>query len=309
VVTEEASGLGSERCDGGDSLALGLGLAANVALAVVKTAVGIVGHSAALLADGVNSTSDVVYYVVVAIFIRLAAQPADEDHPYGHRQMESIAAVIVGAFVMTTAVAIFWDAINSVYDYFVGGGGQAAAPIALWVALLTVIVKLVLTVVTRRIGMRGGNAAILALAYDHRNDIFSASGAAVGITLAQLGFRWVDPLAGALVALIVLRTGVQILRESSSDLMDTVPGAALDAKARQALAPIAGVLGIDEIQAHRFGPYLVMNVTVVVDGALTVAEADVLADRVQRALAGCIDMLRRVHVQYRPAGRKLPPRR
>lgn len=286
-------------------LALRMGLMANVMLAIAKTAVGIVGHSAALLADGINSTSDVVYYIVVAVFMRLAAQPADDDHPYGHRQLESIAALIVGAFVMTTAVAIFWDAISSIYTYFAGEGERAAAaPIALVVALMTIMAKLSLTFFTRRVGTVTGNAAIIALAYDHRNDVFSATGAAIGITLALFGYRWVDPLAGALVAIVVFRTGVMIVRESSSDLMDTVPGAALANKARLALTGVEGVRGVSEIQAHRFGSYLVMNVTVLVDGGISVAEADLVAGRVERALASSISMLRRVHVQYRQDTRR-----
>src|SRR5512137_887999 len=92
------------------------GLAANVLLAVLKTGAGIFGHSPALLADGINSTSDVAYYLVITVFMRLARKPADEEHPYGHSQMDTIAALVVGAFVITTAIAIFWDAMNDVYD-------------------------------------------------------------------------------------------------------------------------------------------------------------------------------------------------
>ncbi|MCK7481890.1 MAG: cation transporter [Candidatus Moduliflexus flocculans] len=91
------------------------------------------GHSPALLADGINSTSDVAYGIIVKVFIRKARKPADDEHPYGHRQLESIAAVVVGAFVLTTAVAIFWDAINRVYDLLAAGGrrrgSQRGSPI------------------------------------------------------------------------------------------------------------------------------------------------------------------------------------
>src|SRR5450830_549023 len=87
---------------------INVGLAANAALALLKTSIGILGHSDALLADGINSTSDVVYYIVVKIFMRLADKPADAEHPYGHRQLESVAALVVGAFVITTGIAIFW---------------------------------------------------------------------------------------------------------------------------------------------------------------------------------------------------------
>ena len=102
--------------------AVNLGLAVNALLAILKTAIGIMGHSPALLADGINSTSDVAYYVVVRVFMEMARKPADREHPFGHSQLESIAALMVGAFVITTAVAIFWDAINRVYDLLGGPG-------------------------------------------------------------------------------------------------------------------------------------------------------------------------------------------
>ena len=95
--------------------AVNLGLIANTILAILKTGVGITGHSPALLADGINSTSDVAYGIVVRIFMRLSGKPADEEHPYGHDRLESIAAVVVGAFVITTAISIFWASINKVY--------------------------------------------------------------------------------------------------------------------------------------------------------------------------------------------------
>ena len=148
-------------------LTVNLGLAANVFLAALKTSIGILGHSPALLADGVNSTSDVAYGIVVSVFMRLAGKPPDEEHPYGHSQMESIAAVVVGSFVMTTAIAIFWDAVNNVYDLLAGQGDFSGAAIgALWVALLTVALKLGLTIWTQRIGRQTQNAAVLALAYN-----------------------------------------------------------------------------------------------------------------------------------------------
>ncbi len=283
-------------------LTVNLGLAANILLAILKTSMGVVGHSPALLADGINSTSDVAYYVVVAIFMRLAGKPPDEEHPYGHRQLESIAALVVGSFVITTAVAIFWDAVNSVFDLLTGGGDfQGAAIAALWVALFTVILKLGLTTVTRRMSQQTNNAAIGALAYDHRNDMFSALAATAGIFLGRLGYLWVDPLAGALVALVILRTGVEILRLSAKDLMDSVPGQSLRLQVMRLLEPIPGVKQVEEIHAHRFGPYIVVNITVGVDGSLNVTEGDRIATQVERTLVDDIDLVRRVHVHYHPA--------
>jgi cation diffusion facilitator family transporter len=278
-----------------------LGLTTNILLAAVKTTVGIVGHSPALLADGINSTSDVAYYIVATVFMRLARKPADVEHPYGHRQLENIAALVVGAFVVTTAVAVFWDSVSKVYDLFSGQASYGgAASLALWVALFTVGLKLYLTWYTNRLGQQTGNAMVMALAYDHRNDIFSASAAALGIFLGQRGLPWVDPLAGALVALVILRTGVKILRESAIDLMNTVPSQQLSELVNSLLTPISEVRSVEDVHAHRFGPYLLINLTICIDGSLTVARGDQIASEVEQILYDNINYLRRVHVHYHP---------
>jgi cation diffusion facilitator family transporter len=282
-------------------LAVNVGLVANIFLAIIKTVVGILGHSPALLADGINSTSDVVYGLVVAVFMRLSYQPADREHPYGHSQFESIAALTVGAFVMTTAVGIFWDALNTIFDQATSRTSVvAASSFTFWVALLTVGMKIGLFIFTRRIGRQQNSAAVSALAYDHRNDIFSATAALIGISLGRAGYSWVDPLAAALVALVILRTGIQILRESASELMDTIPGAALEQQVVEILKEIPGILKIEAIYVHRFGPYLVINLTIGVDGLIPVAEGDRIASLAEAKLRSSIDFLQTVHIHFHP---------
>ncbi|MDA3898500.1 MAG: cation diffusion facilitator family transporter [Desulfobacteraceae bacterium] len=282
-------------------MAVYVGLVANFFLAALKTTIGIIGHSPALLADGINSTSDVAYGIVVSVFMKLSCKPPDDEHPYGHSQMESIAAVVVGAFVITTAIAIFWDSINNVYDLHAGNGDfSGASVIALWVALFTVGIKILLTAWTLAIGHQTQNTAVLALGFDHRNDIFSALAATIGIYFGRLGFPWVDPLAGAVVSLIILHTGIEILRESTSDLMDTIPGKNLTAQITGLVESIRGVRKIEEIHAHRFGPYLVANITICVDGNLNVAQGNEIATRVENKLMENIEFMRKVYVHYHP---------
>jgi cation diffusion facilitator family transporter len=286
--------------------AVNLGLFANAGLAAVKTVVGVLGGSAALLADGINSTSDVAYYLVVRVFIELARKPADTEHPYGHTQLESIAAVVVGSFVITTAVAIFWDSVNKVYSLLTGEAqSDGAAAIALAVALLTVVIKIVLMVVTLRIKRETGNAAVSALAYDHRNDIFSASAAALGIFLSRNGLPWVDPLAGALVALLVLRTGIKILQDASAELMDDVPSKELAQEIQGLVSAVPDVKKVEEVYAHRFGPYLVVNLTIGIDGSLSVLAGDTISSAVECTLYENVPLLRGVHVHYHPVGTAL----
>ncbi len=291
-----------ETLDRKNLLAINLSLTANILLAVLKTVVGIVGHSQALLADGINSTSDVVYLVIVRIFMRLAGQPPDREHPYGHRQLESIAAVVVGAFVMTTAIVIFWNAVNDAYHLATGAEeSEAAMTVTLWVALLTIVLKIALAVLTSRIGRQTGSIAVLAVARDHRNDMFSITAAALGIFFARLGYIWVDPLAAAFVALVILHTGVTILRESSRDLMDVLPSRPVLQRIQGSIERIADVRQLEQIHVHRIGMYLLVDVTIGIDGTLTVAQGDRIATQVEQSLFENIEYLRHVSVHYHPA--------
>jgi len=281
--------------------AVNIGLGTNILLAALKTTFGILGHSPALLADGVNSTSDVAYYIVVSVFMNLSHKPADPEHPFGHRQLESIAALLVGAFVMVTGIAIFWDAVNRVFDQWTGVATYTgAATIALYIALFTVLLKIGLTIYTQRIGREVANPAVEALAYDHRNDILAASAAAVGIFLGRAGLPWVDPLAGALVSLVIFRTGVQIVRGSSGELMDVAPSGTLLQEVRAAVAEVPDVRQMEDLTTHRFGPYLVLNLTIGVDGSLSVAEGDRIASQVEHRLYERIEFVKRVNIHYHP---------
>lgn len=281
-------------------LAINVGLAANCLLAILKTAVGIFGHSPALLADGINSTSDVAYGIVVKIFMRLSGKPADKEHPYGHDRLESIASVVVGAFVITTAISIFWSSIDSAYELLRNSDAPGASRLALWIGLLTIAMKIWLTGWTRKLGRQTSNSVLIALAADHRNDIFSAMAATIGIIFGQLGYLWIDPLAGGIVSIIILLTGVEIIRESAADLMNTMPGKKLTEEIRKVLKQLDDVLDVEEIHGHRFGPYNVINITIGIDPQLTVAEGDGIATRVEELLVEKIDSMRRVFVHYHP---------
>ncbi|MBN2039066.1 MAG: cation transporter [Spirochaetes bacterium] len=279
-----------------------LGLGSNILLAIVKVTAGIFGHSKALLADGINSVSDIVYLIFVKLLVRLSSQPADEEHPYGHHQFESIAAVVIGAFVITTGIAIFWDSINSFFDLFQKKEENKTIQFfTLIVAAVTIIMKILLMLNAFSVSRKTNNIAVSALARDHRNDIFSSLAAAAGISLSLLGLAWVDPLASAVVAVIVVKTGIDILRESAAELMDTVPGTELDNKIRSLLVKVNQVKSIENIHAHRFGPYYMVNITIGVEGSLTVFEGDKIADMVEQLLCNEIDLLKKVYVHFHPA--------
>ena len=285
--------------------AVNLGLGINIILSALKTIVGVIGHSPALLAEGINSTSDVAYYIIAGIFVRMANKPADTEHPYGHRQLESIASLTVGAFVVATAIAVFWNAVENVWGLVEGKFvSQGAANIALWVALGTVAIKIFLFYYVRKLGQQTRNPVVDALAYDHRNDIFSAAAASLGIFFGQHGLPWLDPLAGALVALLMLRTGIFILRQSSVELMDAVPSREIAEQVAAQLQNVDGVIQLEEMQAHRFGPHVVVNLTIGIDGFLTVTEGDAIATHVEKLVCESVPNVLRVHVHYHPADKE-----
>ncbi|MDD2228994.1 MAG: cation diffusion facilitator family transporter [Candidatus Cloacimonetes bacterium] len=284
------------------NLTVNLGLFTNVILALLKTSIGIIGHSPALLADGVNSSSDVVYYIAVKIFMHQARKPADAEHPYGHRQLESISAIVVGAFILTTGIAIFWESINKVYEIITKTEtGQSASIWALVIALFTVSLKIYLYHYTRKNVSITHNPTLKALANDHLNDIMASCAVVIGVVMGRLGFYWMDPAAGAIVAIYIVKTGIEIIMDSSGELMDSVP----DTKFSKALQSVAlsvdGVLRIDELGIHRFGPYYTVNMTIEVEGGITIDAGHQISHAVEEKLLEKYSSgLRKVYIHYHP---------
>ncbi len=281
---------------------INLGLFTNILLSLVKTLIGVFGHSSALLADGINSTSDVVYYVAVKILSKQANKPADAEHPYGHRQLESISAIIVGAFILTTGVAIFWGAVNSFYDLVTGAKPEyLVSPLVLIVAVATFILKIYLYYFTKNNAAITKNPTLRALANDHLNDIMASLSVVAGVLGSRLGLLWMDPLAGAVVSIFILRTGVSIVMESAGDLMDAIPDEAFRDDLSAAAGQVEGVRHVDVIGMHRFGPYFTVNLEIGIDGGLSIHQGHLIADQVEKALLGRFpDSLRSVHVHYHP---------
>lgn len=292
------------------SLTINLGLFSNIILSLLKTSIGIIGHSPALLADGINSTSDVVYYIAVKIFMHHAQKPADAEHPYGHRQLESISAIVVGAFILTTGIAIFWESINKVYELISKTQvGQSASIWALVIALCTFGVKIYLYIYTRRNVVKTHNPTLKALANDHLNDIMASVAVVIGVVLGRLGYYWMDPAAGAIVAIYIIKTGIEIVMDSSTELMDSVPEGEFSKELHNEALSVEGVRRIDELGVHRFGPYYTVNMSIEVDGHISVDAGHVISNNVEKKLLEKYSSgLRQVHIHYHPHEPKQSPK-
>jgi len=305
MMKEKDASRAVELNDRRNIFAVNLGLGSNLVLAFLKVTFGIAGHSPALLADGINSSSDVVYYIAAKVFLHMSVKPADKEHPYGHRQMENIAAIVVGSFIITTAIAIFWNSIDLVYDIIIRKTkAHEAAHITFIIALFTVGLKTVLTAVTRSIGIKTKNNAIKALAYDHLNDIFASVAVAIGIFFSRLGHFWVDPLAGCIVALFILKTGIEIIRESAYGLMSTEPDEELKNIIETKAWQIPGITGVENIRVHTFGQFFMVNMDILLDQSLTISQGDAIADVLESQLNKEIHNLLEAHIHYHPDRRE-----
>ncbi|MBP7205207.1 MAG: cation transporter [Candidatus Cloacimonetes bacterium] len=277
------------------------GLFSNVILAIIKSLIGIIGHSQALLADGINSTSDVVYYVAVKVFMRQANKPADTEHPFGHRQLESISALVVGAFIITTGIAIFWESINKVFDLATTASSPQSSLWVLVIVAATLLIKIYLLTLTRKNYRQTGNPTLKALANDHLNDIMASGAVIVGVVAARLGLRWMDPAAGAIVALFIFKTGVTILLESSAELMDVIPDKEFSDTVMKIALSVDGVRRIGDLGVHRFGTVYTIEMTICVDGSISVDEGNTMAHQVEQKLLDHYEGgLRRVMIHFHP---------
>ena len=275
-----------------------VGLGANMLLAAVKTTVGLTSGSQALLADGVNSTSDVIYLVATLILVRMAAKAPDAEHPHGYVQSESIASLLIGAFIVTTAVAILYNSVSIVFT----GGTKTGDPTALAVAAGTIVSKVGLMLFSLQIGYSTGNKAISAIAADHRNDIFAASAVLVGTGgAAFLGLPILDPLAGVVVSYFIFTTGLGIIREAIEDLMGTLPKGGLARDVAGVVNRVQGVCAIDDVRAYRVGPYYVLNLEIEVDPRLSVEQGHAIATAVEQTLVTEMQQVRHVYTHVNPS--------
>lgn len=285
----------------------------NTLLTIVKLLVGIFGHSSALVADALHSASDFATDFAVLIGMRVAGRPQDGDHPYGHGKYETLAAVIVGVALAAVGVAIAFHAGHTIFGaWWNGVFPQRPTLIALWAALISIVVKEVLYQVTVKVAIDTDNDALLANAWHHRSDALSSIGTAIGAgAAALLGGAWVllDAVAACVVGIILLSIAWTIVRDSLDKLLEQ--GMSLEENQR-IYALVHGVPGISEphhLRSRRVGTVAVIEMHFRVDPEMTVREGHELATQVERKLRSEFgnDAILTIHVEpkkvHRDSGR------
>lgn len=274
------------------------GLLINVVLVVVKLIAGIVGNTYALVADAIESSTDVFSSLIVWAGLSIAARPADEGHPYGHGKAEPLAAAVVSILLLGAAVGISILAIREIRTPH-----HSPAPFTLFVALGVMIVKEILHRRVHRVGSEVGGTAIAADAWHHRSDAISSLAAFVGIGIALWGGKgWesADDWAALVAALITGVNGVRALNPAIAHLMDAAPDKTMHFRASAAAEGVDGVRRIESLNLRSSGLGFFVDLHAQADAKLTLEEAHVLSGKIKAAICAEIPEVVKVLVHMEP---------
>lgn len=258
-----------------------IGALVNVFLSIIKITFGILGQSAALIADGVHSLSDLASDMLVLVAVKLGAREADHDHPYGHRRFETIATVILGLGLFFIAAGIAWD----VYERLLQPERLLVPKQdALGVAAISILANEWLYQYTRRVAVQTRSKLLFANAWHHRSDAISSVVVLIGIAASLLGYPWADAAAAILVALMVAKIGLKLVFESIKELVDTGLSDEVVDSIRAEIAAISGVQNIHLLRTRQMGEDALVDAHIVVNSRITVSEGHMIADVVRDVL-------------------------
>ncbi|WP_456278155.1 cation diffusion facilitator family transporter [Bacillus sp. AK128] len=263
-----------------------VGVVGNVLLALLKGIVGVTSNSRALVADAVHSASDVVGSLAVYIGLRAAKRPPDDDHPYGHGKAESIAAIIVAVLLFLVGIEIGKSSIESFFLEI-----EAPKMAAIYAVVFSILVKEWMFRYKYKLGKRINSDAIIVNAYEHRSDVFSSIAALIGISGAivggKLGLDWLvyaDPVAGLIVAIMILRISWKLGAESIHNTLDHVLHDEDTQEMREIILNVDGVKKIDGLFAREHGHYVIVDLKISVDPYITVEEGHKIGKHVKERL-------------------------
>lgn len=266
-----------------------VGGAVNVVLLVFKFVAGIMGHSAAMVADAVHSLSDFVTDIIVLAFVHISGKPEDKSHDYGHGKYETLATTIIGVALLVVAVGIVYSGAVKIAAWLGGQQLQAPGLLALWAALLSIVLKEGVYQYSMVKARQLKSQAVEANAWHHRSDALSSIGTTVGIGGAIfLGQRWtvLDPVASVIVGAFIVKVAADLLRSGIGDLMEqSLPDAVEDEILRLA-ASVPGVSMPHDLRTRRIGNHYAIELHILMDGDMSLREAHDKATEVEDTLKG-----------------------
>lgn len=262
-----------------------IGGIANLLLLGFKFLAGIAGHSGAMLADAVHSLSDFITDIVVLAFVGISARPQDESHDFGHGKFETVATLFIGLALGAAAVGIVVNGAGKLASWIQGENLPAPGRLALWAAILSIIIKEVLYRYTAWKGRKLQSKAVEANAWHHRSDALSSIGAAIGIAGAIfLGERWtvLDPIASIVVGAMLVKVAWDLLAPSISELTEESLPAETEKEIVELIETVEGVKEPHNLRTRRIGNHIAAEVHIRLDGEMKLHTAHEKANEIEK---------------------------
>jgi len=262
-------------------------MAVNTTLSALQIVVGYFGRSQALLADGIHTLSDLLSDFLVLFASRQSAAAADDQHPYGHRRIETAATLILGAGLTVVGIGILWRAGVRLTT----GSFATVHAATLWIALATLASKEGLFHYLMKVAREQRSQMLAANAWHTRADAATSLIGAIGISGNLLGYTFLDSLAAALVAFFIARMGLKLAYQALSELVDTGVGREELERIRQTLAETPGVRGLHELRTRRMAGQALVDAHVLVDPRISVSEGHYIAETARKRVLTGHDVL------------------
>ncbi len=259
----------------------------NALLLVFKFVAGIVGHSAAMVADAVHSLSDFVTDIIVLAFVHISGKPKDKSHDYGHGKYETLAMTVIGFMLLAVALGIIYGGLMKIIAWSRGELLPAPGMLALLAALLSIVLKEGVFHYTIVKAKELESQALEANAWHHRSDALSSIGTAIGIGGAIfLGQRWtvLDPLASVIVGLFIAKVSIDLLRGGLGDLMEQSLPDEVEQEILQLAGSVEGVEEPHDLRTRRIGNHYAIELHILMDAGISLLEAHDRASEVEERL-------------------------
>lgn len=284
-----------------------VGLYLNIALSVFKFFAGFMGHSAAMIADAVHSFSDFVTDAVLLLGFRMVRKPVDKSHDYGHGKFETLTATIMGVSLIGVGISIFWAGFKKISGAFQGYALPQPSLIALYAAVVSIVVKEWLYRYTLRVGNSIHSQAVIANAWEHRSDALASVAAMLGIGGAiVLGERWhiLDPLAAILVSFFIIKIAFSIFLGSVNELLEASLDEKLEEEILQIIKETPGAKRPHDMKTRKIGSNIAIDIHIEVDRKLNVVQAHDIATRVEHRLRASFGQETYISVHIEPEHEK-----
>ncbi|MBO7318054.1 MAG: cation transporter [Bacteroidales bacterium] len=264
-----------------------VGSVVNFLLLIFKFVAGILGNSAAMIADAVHSLSDFITDVVVVAFVRISGKPEDKCHAYGHGKYETLATAVIGIILLFVGLGMLYSAGVTIIDVIGGKPLEAPGMLALVAAILSILLKEILYRYTVYKGKNLDSQVVVANAWHHRSDAFSSVGTFVGICGSVfLGEKWriLDPIAAVVVSVFVIKVAIQLFKPCLDELLEKSLPAEVEDKIIDIILSFPNVSSPHHLRTRRIGNLLAIEVHIRMDGETSLNDSHDTATQIEQRL-------------------------